>query len=350
MKKYALFLPQFHEIPENNKWWGKGFTEWVNVRNAKSLFAGHVQPIHPLNDNYYDLTKKETVEWQTKLAKEYGIDGFVYYHYYSKGKLLLEKPAENLLKWTDINQKFFFCWANHDWRKTWKGTSEPLMIQEYGVEADWEQHFQYLLRFFKDDRYEKKDNMPLLILYKPFDVRNQMMEYFDQRCKEEGFAGLFLIEEYQGSNKKDGEERYWKTISTVTKKVFYTEPGVSTFILKYKHFRFLKKVKHYGLKWLKISHLEKYDANKLYREIENETFNDNIIHGLFFSWDNTPRHGKRGYIINEPSEQSVQRLMKKYKDEDMIIINAWNEWAEGMILEPTKENGYKYLEWIKQYS
>ena len=133
MKKFAFFLPQFHEIPENDKWWGKGFTEWTNVKNARSLFKGHVQPKHPLNDNYYNLLDKSTVEWQTKLMNQYGIDGFIYYHYYFTGKLLLEKPAENLLKWKDIPQNFFFCWANHTWNRSWEGKTDILLEQKYGT-------------------------------------------------------------------------------------------------------------------------------------------------------------------------------------------------------------------------
>lgn len=119
---------------------GKGFTEWTNVKKARPLFKGHIQPIHPLNNNYYNLMDKGTVEWQTQLMKKYGLTGMIYYHYYFCGKKLLEKPAENLLKWKDIEQPFFFCWANHSWRKTWNGTSELLVEQTYGNEKEWEEH------------------------------------------------------------------------------------------------------------------------------------------------------------------------------------------------------------------
>lgn len=126
MKKYAFFLPQFHSIKENDEWWGEGFTEWVNVKKAKKLYENHVQPITPLDNNYYCLLDKNTVEWQTSLMKKYCIDGLIYYHYYFCGDLLLEKPAENLLKWKDIDQPFFFCWANHSWYRSWNGTKELL--------------------------------------------------------------------------------------------------------------------------------------------------------------------------------------------------------------------------------
>ena len=136
-------MPQFHEIPENNEWWGDGFTEWINVKKAQPLFKGHLQPKHPLNNNYYDLMSKKTVEWQTSLMHKYGIYGMIYYHYYFCGRMLLEKPAENLLRWKEIDQPFFFCWANHTWNRSWKGSKEVLLEQTYGDETDWKRHFDY---------------------------------------------------------------------------------------------------------------------------------------------------------------------------------------------------------------
>ena len=151
MKIFAFFLPQFHTIPENDLWWGKGFTEWTNVKTAKPLFLGHKQPVHPLNNRYYNLLEKETVEWQTSLLHQYSIDGLIYYHYYFDGKLLLEQPAENLLKWKEINQPFFFCWANHPWRKTWNGSSEILMPLTYGDEAGWEKVYAANIQDYDED-------------------------------------------------------------------------------------------------------------------------------------------------------------------------------------------------------
>ena len=202
MRIFSFYLPQYHEIPENNEWWGKGFTEWTNVRKAKPLFKGHIQPLHPLNDNYYDLMDKRTVEWQTRLMKEYGLTGMIYYHYYFCGKKLLEKPTENLLKWKDIDQPFFFCWANHSWKKTWNGTSELLIEQTYGDECDWEEHFQYLLPFFKDDRYEKINNKPVFMFFiSQFEKKQDIVKYFNKRCKESGFNGIYII--YGAMYKKD---------------------------------------------------------------------------------------------------------------------------------------------------
>ena len=140
MKIIAFNLPQFHEIPENNEWWGKGFTEWTNIKADNKYSEG----IKPLDGNYYNFLDKSTMQWQTDLCKKYGVYGMCYYHYYFNGRLLLEKPAENLLEWKGIDQKFCFCWANHTWYRSWNGTKEVLLEQTYGKEEEWRRHFEYL--------------------------------------------------------------------------------------------------------------------------------------------------------------------------------------------------------------
>ncbi|MCD7820315.1 MAG: glycoside hydrolase family 99-like domain-containing protein, partial [Lachnospiraceae bacterium] len=169
VKIIPFYLPQFHTIPENDKWWGKGFTEWTNVRKAVPLFEGHQQPKLPLGDHFYNLLDDETKIWQAELAKQYGIFGFCYYHYWFKnGKRLLEKPAEQMLKNKDIDLPFCFCWANENWSRNWDGGNhEIIMAQEYGGKREWEMHFQYLLPFFRDKRYITMNGKPLFIIYKP---------------------------------------------------------------------------------------------------------------------------------------------------------------------------------------
>lgn len=149
MKVIAFYLPQFHNIPENNEWWGDGFTEWVNVMKAKPLFEGHVQPKVPLNNNYYDLLDDGVKIWQAETAKKYGIYGFCYYHYWFNGKLLLEKPMEQMLKNHKIDIPFCICWANEAWTKAWVNSTQTLIPQKYGNKDDWKKHFEYLLPFSK---------------------------------------------------------------------------------------------------------------------------------------------------------------------------------------------------------
>lgn len=350
MRKFAFYLPQFHSIPENDEWWGEGFTEWTNVKKAVPLYDGHIQPIHPLNDNYYCLLDKSTVEWQTSLMHEYGIDGMIYYHYYFKGKKLLEKPAENLLLWKDIEQPFFFCWANHDWNRSWQGNKEILIKQEYGNKDNWEEHFQYLLPFFRDSRYEKKDGKPLLMVFDSFEEKHDYYKYLDDRCRAEGFNGVYLIESFNGG-KKEYCKNYFRNVSKITSSIFFREPSVSynCYWLSYKHLarRVARIILRRVMKRNDILWNVKADA--LYRFQMCEKKQDNIIHGIHFGFDNTPRHGKRGYVIEPPSKQALWDLLGEYMDEEYLFFNAWNEWAEGMVMEPTREWGNEYLEWIKEW-
>lgn len=360
LKFYALYLPQFHQIPENDKWWGEGFTEWTNVKSAKTQPKAKKYLRTPKDGNYYDLMNKDTVLWQSQLMEDYCIDGLVYYHYYFKGKLLLQKPAENLLKWKDVKQNFFFCWANHDWNRSWDGTKELLMGQEYGDKNDWEKHFQYLLTFFKDDRYSKVDNKPMfMIFWAEFPEKEEMFSYIEKRCKESGFNGLYLIETFWSGHKSDNwkseYDRFKKRCSSVTKRVFLREFSTSQYIYSYSAKRdFLNKI------YRKIrgkvgrmtgkGYIYKYDGNKLLSIMENEEIADQVaMRGLCFEWNNTPRHKERGNVISAPSKERVMHYLDSIKDSDYVIVNAWNEWAEGMMLEPTEETGYRYLEWIREW-
>ncbi len=346
MKLFAFFLPQFHTIPENDEWWGEGFTEWTNVKAANPIYPG--QKIrHPYKDNYYNLLDKEVVNWQTGLLDEYGLDGLIYYHYYFKGKLLLEKPAENLLKWKDIKQRFFFCWANHSWIKSWRGNQDILMPMEYGGKPDWETHFQYLLPFFKDERYEKKNNRPLFMLFNyDFDEKEEMLIFLDARCKQEGFDGICVIETFNGKDIED----YNNKKSSITQYTLYREP-VCMCNVEFKKYRRLDRRIASKLRKLLITNgIFVYDGEKLIKKkTKLRIKGDHIINSIWFEWDNTSRHGKRGYIISPFSRKSFVKYMDTVKDEEYMFINAWNEWCEGMILEPTEEEGYKYLEWIRDW-
>ena len=348
MKIYAYYLPQFHCIPENDKWWGKGFTEWTNVKKAKSLFKNHIQPQIPLDNNYYSLDDIETLKWQQNLLNKYKVDGLIFYHYYFTGKKLLEKPAEMLLNNRNINIDFFFCWANHSWRRTWNGSTEMLLEQKYGNKEDWKKHFDYLLPFFKDKRYQKRDNKPLFMVFKSdFKEKKEMFEYFNKRCIENGFDGICIIET------SDEYKIYTNKESNYTKLLHLREPSsaLKKYINKKINFfnRVINKLKKILNKY-NIKFIIKYDGNKFFKLMcKNYFYNKNIIRGLFFEWDNTPRHSYRGYVITPVSKNNFLEYMNLIKNEDYVFINAWNEWAEGMMLEPTEHNKYKYLEWIKEW-
>lgn len=350
MKKFAFYLPQFHEIVENNRWWGQGFTEWTHIKMAKPLYKGHkIQA--PLNQNYYNLMDKSTIIWQTNLMKQYGIDGLVYYHYYFNGKLLMEKPAENLLAWKEIEQPFFFCWANHSFRNG----KTILLEQTYGTQNEWEKHFQYLLPFFNDSRYIKKDGKPMLLLYDPnFEEKNNLISFFNQRCKEMGLKGICVIEAYTGWDWPKGLFNMRKEKQECDEYIFLSEPTFKISAYKKEKdliTRFMYKVWNFLVKNGYARYPLHYNGNALcLAQIKYEIKGKDIIHGFCFEWDNTPRHGRKGYIISPISKKIFFEYMDSIKDEEYIIFNAWNEWAEGMVLEPSDINGYKYLGWIKEWS
>ena len=167
IKTIAFYLPQYHAIPENDKFWGKGFTEWINTKKATPLFEGHYQPKVPLNENYYNLLDDNVKIWQADLAKKYGVFGFCYYHYWFKdGKKLLEKPLEQMLKNKDVNIPFCMSWANENWSKRWDGGNQEIIAeQDYGTEDDWKKHLLYMVQFFKDERYITLNGDPVFLIY-----------------------------------------------------------------------------------------------------------------------------------------------------------------------------------------
>lgn len=343
MKKYAFYLPQYHEIPENNEWWGQGFTEWTNVKKAKPLYKNHIQPKVPLNNNYYSLNDINTLKWQAKLAKKYLIDGMIFYHYYFCGQKLLEKPAELLLSNKDIAMNFFFCWANHSWIKSWKGTKELLIEQKYGSKKDWEEHFLYLYSFFKDSRYLKINNKPVFMIFKSdFKEKEEYIKYLNVKCIEAGFDGIFMIETKENICERDSGN------------IFLREPATSLNLyrksLNQIAFRIVNKLKKM-LRNFGYNYIERFNGDAVLNYFCKKGLKrKNNFRGLCFEWDNTPRHGYRGYVITPPAKDTFMKYMDKIKDSDYVFINAWNEWGEGMMLEPTKEKGYKYLEWLKEWS
>lgn len=350
MKIIAYYLPQFHEINENNEWWGKGFTEWTNVKKSRPLYKGHVQPKVPKSNNYYDLMEKKTIEFQTKLINQYGIEGLCYYHYWFKGRKILEKPAENLLNWKDIRQKFCFCWANHDWRKTWNGTLEMLIKQEYGDREEWEIHFDYLYQFFKDERYIKIDDKPILVIYSAKDIPNfeERIKFYNMKCTEKGLKGIYIIETV--SNIK------YELVSKETQGIVLKEPAISIRslpLLKQLKLRINRNLKEKYI--LSPAVLKAEDVYKKSISILSEySSSKQIFAGSFNAWDSTIRHKKRGYVIEnndfkhfEDYLKEQKKIMKEKKIEYMFF-NAWNEWAEGMYLEPDEKNNDKYLKIIKK--
>ena len=351
MKFIAYYLPQFHEVKENNEWWGNGFTEWTNVKKSKALFDGHQQPKIPL-DGYYDLMEKETMVKQAEYAEKYGIYGMAFYHYWFEGRHLLEKPAENLLKWKDINMNFMFCWANHDWIRSWNGTKELLLKQSYGKKKDWEDHFNYLLPFFKDPRYIKIDGKPAFGIYMIEQIPNveEMIEMWNALAQKNGLPGVYIIEHALTPKYKES--------CPLSDAVIIRQPNMAMFKFcrVYNLSKRFKKIQPVIPNCYPLKIQYKKVMDNLIEETKRFNSNKTVFYGFFTGWDNTPRHGKRGsVIINQNSDDFKYYLhalvkLAQEKKVDYVFINAWNEWCEGMYLEPDKYSGNMFLNAIKSES
>lgn len=359
MKIIAFYLPQFHAIPENDKWWGKGFTEWVNVKKAKPLFSGHYQPRVPLDDNYYNLLDTNVMAWQIDLAQKYGVYGFCFYHYWFNEHLLLEKPIENFLNNHQLNLPFCLCWANEHWTNAWVSKENKILIaQKYGGENEWRKHFYYLLKFFKDTRYIKVEGKPLFVIYRPelIECLNDMLDYWDNLAQKEGLVGLSYAYQQLGldiiSSGDDSRFKY---------NIEY-QPNYANYDLNKNKHKILKKIKQ---KIVKV--LDKYGINVEQAHAPGLILGDyddvwhavlshvpsstKCVPGAFVDWDNTPRRQNRGSVINGATPEKFEKYMtiqiKRAKDiyeKDMLFLFAWNEWAEGGYMEPDKKYGYAYLE------
>ncbi len=346
-KVIAFFLPQFHPIPENDKWWGKGFTEWRNVVTSKPLFPGHYQPRIPADTGFYDLRLPEIRKMQAELAKQYGIDVFCYWHYWFNGKLLLERPIVEILESGEPDFPFCFAWANENWTRRWDGlNNEILMEQTYGSIQDHIEHFNWLLKFFKDPRYFKIDGKPVFLIYRPGQIPDlkDMIELWRHLSKKSDLPDLFLI-----AIKASADAILnWKTLGFDGELMF--QPlfaGITN------HFQLKREMPYQDL-------IFDYDeVVNLMSKFNEETLkhSETSFVCLVPSWDNTPRRKKlKPFILTNSSPETferwarieIERLKDRKPEYKIIFINAWNEWAEGNYLEPDLKFGHAYLDAVKR--
>lgn len=371
MKVIPVYLPQFHTIPENDKWWGKGFTEWTNVKGAKPLFEGHNQPRVPLNDNYYDLSDVETLKWQCELARRYGIYGFCMYHYWFNGHLLLEKPMEMLLAHPEIDINYCISWANHDWTDGWRASNRApkvLIAHDFEDEEDWVNHFNYMLPFFKDPRYMKEGNKPIMVIYIPNLIRKlkKMLALWTRMAQEAGFDGLTYIYQSAASSFDDSWDHtlfdYGVEMNPGYAGLAFKSSKNRTFFPKLmKYSREIKRMLHIRRSLLpqkQVKEVGKADYDDTWEKIlqlRPKSDRPKMIPCAFTDWDNTPRHKERGYTYQGVTTEKFGKYFallventKRYYSTDMIFVFAWNEWAEGGYLEPDERYGYSFLEGIKK--
>lgn len=364
IKFLAYYLPQYHPIPENDKWWGKGFTEWTNVTKAKPLFKGHEQPILPGELGFYDLRLPEVQEQQSELALEYGIDGFIYYQYwFGNGKMLLEKPAEAMLRNKKIGVPFCFCWANETWKGVWHGLDNPkvLIEQSYNGEEDYIAYFNYLLPFFKDERYIKVDNKPMFHVYRLDDIPDLklFLDTFNSLAKEYGFNGVYVIAtgNVDSYNVLNNHLINGVVGTDLFRKLRYSQ------LYKFKNESFLNKIERvvrdvFGFS-IEVGTRKKpliFDYKKGLEMLKMDFPNNKYISCVIPNWDNSARSGNKSLIFRNANPKvfyeyfclMMQELNNNIENPPFIIIKSWNEWAEGNYIEPDQKFGRKWLQAIKE--
>ena len=352
-KIIAMYLPQYHPTEDNDRWWGKGFTEWTNVAKARKLYPGHYQPKIPTELGFYDLRMNEIREKQAELAKEAGVFGFCYYHYwFGNGKMELQLPLEEVVKTKEPDFPFCVCWANESWhKKFWNkdgavAEKKLLVEQTYPGPEDEEQHFNYLLPMFQDSRDIKKDGQLLFLIYRPLDVKNvaSCLKHWKELAKESGLPGFYFV-----GVSFDVEKEYDQLKSYGFDAIF----SCSAKRISTKNFTwFLNNV-------LRVLFLipARYDFRKLYKHLLGEYEKRNDVYPLIIpNWDHTPRSEKNGYVFthSEPAvfekhvEYVLNAIKDKPEDDKICFLKAWNEWGEGNYMEPDIKYGRGYIETLKK--
>ena len=349
VRALAFYLPQFHPIPENDEWWGPGFTEWRNVVRARPLFPGHDQPHLPADLGFCDLRVAETRAAQATLAREHGIFGFVYYHYWFHGRRLLDRPFREVLESGAPDFPFALCWANEDWTRAWDGASDEVLIrQEYSRDDDVE-HARWLARAFVDDRYLRVDGRPVFLVYRPRDIPEpgRVLDLIRTESDRAG-AGTPLLLGLNGWAKGfdfrrlgfDGTVDFQPQLGDLPQ---YRDDG----------FRLAKLRRNLRL-GVRSGRLKVYDYDdavaRMGRRRGRLAFP--VIPSVFVGWDNTPRRGENGVIVTGATPDrfgaalaaAIDDVADVPFDERLVFVNAWNEWAEGNYLEPDLAWGHGFLE------
>ena len=336
-KLIAFYLPQFHPTPENDAWWGKGFTEWTNVTKAQPLYDGHYQPHLPTDLGFYDLRLRETRHEQIRLAKRYGIDGFCYHYYWFSGKRILHRPIDDMYADKTSNMPYCFCWANENWTRRWDAAEHEVLIAQKYLPDDDLNFIKEMVKYFQDPRYITVDGAPFLIVYRPQHLpdSHKTLRIWREYCANVGIDRIHLCAALTHGNDD------------------YVSYGFDSGVQFPPHNPMLGVIND------KINFYKPHKGYVIdYRELANSYLtrqypSKNIYYTTIPSWDNTARTGNRAFILINSSPSNYQHWLasainKTQSDfpgqERLIFINAWNEWAEACHLEPDRKYGHQFLE------
>lgn len=370
VKVIANYLPQYHETPQNDRWWGKGYTDWTGVRKATPVYPGQVQPRVPLDGNYYDLSDPSSIRWQAQIARDHGVWGFGIYHYwFSSAQHYLEKPAELLLANTDIDIHYLFIWDNCSWVRTWsavdgnawdpsidgdrdgQAADDPSVSPEqlenekrgvlaqlvYGGREAWKEHFDHLLPYFEDPRYMRIDGKPVFAFMIPEsdpDTLHQMMDYWDELAQQHGLPGILPLAKASWKRHYFQNEFQYSpfAVNNISDLMVY-KPGIMLNNL--------------------VPHLRVYGYDRLWRHVirsAKRCRRDSLFYSGFVGFDDTPRRAGHARIIRGQTPDKFGAYFKelcrvsKSQGKDFVFLTAWNEWGEGAYLEPDEQSGYAYLD------
>jgi hypothetical protein len=366
-KAIAFYLPQFHPIPENDAWWGRGFTEWTNVVAARPRFAGHYQPHLPADLGFYDLRVEETRVAQAAMAREHGIHGFCYYHYWFMGKRLLGRPLDDMLASRRPDFPFCLCWANESWSRTWSGRDHEVLIRQEYSDADNQRHIAWLSGVFEDARYIRIDGRPVFLVYRPQSIPHvaKVMEEWKKFCIRALSVEPFFCAVRTGFSTVDGTGHNSAGFDAVvdfqpSRAVFPSARNVAgrtvalaRRTLPASWYEALRNSKAIGKRNLNtvIEYNDYVDAwlRRAAPEGGNPTFPC-----VFPSWDNSARRPAATIIENHDAtayarwlDAALDRVAGYPADARLVFLNAWNEWAEGCHLEPDHRHGKQFLEATK---
>jgi len=376
----AYYLPQYHPIPENDEWWGKGFTEWTNVGKAKPVFKGHYQPRIPADLGYYDLRIPEVREQQAAMARNAGIEGFCYWHYwFGNGKQLLERPFNEVLESGKPDFPFCLSWANHSWtNKTWLNyskltESKVLMEQTYPGEQDHIDHFYSLLKAFKDSRYICVDGKPLFMIFDPLhipDVKSFIL-LWEKLAKENGLKGIHFVgiaynllptridennkKKLHIPNKSESCSSRYKAIfdlgfNAINSRGFFRAELIAKGLYRKLFISLILKLTG-GL------FVTKYNYKDIIKNLYvNEDSWENVYPVIIPNKDRSPRSGKYADIWHgstpELFQKNVENALEIIKNKDdehkILFLMSWNEWAEGNYMEPDLKFGHGYLDALRK--
>jgi hypothetical protein len=349
IRAIAIYLPQFHPIPENDEWWGKGFTEWTNVGKAKPLFKGHYQPRIPKDLGYYDLRVPETRKAQADMAREAGIEGFCYWHYwFGDGKRLIERPFNEVVELGEPDFPFCLAWANETWKGFEHGLKNRniLIEQKYPGVADYEKHFYEILPAFKDKRYIKVDGKPLFMIYRPL-ASDEIIVFINTWRKlaiENGLEGIHFVGQVIDSriNVDDILKTGVDAINTVR---------LDNYQLNIRS-RFQRLAKFIKKIVLKVPQTYQYKTVAKYFTVPEIDSRNDIYPSIIAGWDHSPRSSNEALVLTDftPVEfgkhvaEVVKTVVLKPEENQIIFIKSWNEWAEGNYLEPDMKYGKGFLD------